>query len=178
MYDAPSVSYPVGRCVWPGVLLLALWLAGAMATAAWGLQSAHQHPALAGALALPVLCAVAGWGAWRRWREAGADMLCFERGQWLVLEGSPASASARPVAAPVVALDFQALMLLRLQGEGGAALAVLRGGAGGRWLWLSRRAAPGHWLALRRAVYSRARRAGVDAAARTPVTAPEGPRPS
>ena len=44
----------------------------------------------------------------------------------------------------IVALDFQNLMLLRIENQAHAKL----------WLWAERRALPSRWLDLRRAVYS------------------------
>lgn len=49
-----------------------------------------------------------------------------------------------------VALDFQYLMLLRIENQAHAKL----------WLWAERRANPTRWLDLRRAVYSPHRSAG------------------
>jgi toxin CptA len=42
MHNAPSVSYPVGRSRFCGVLLAALWLAGAALVGAWCWQQAMR----------------------------------------------------------------------------------------------------------------------------------------
>jgi toxin CptA len=141
MQDAPSVTCPVGRSVFGGALMAAVWLAGAVAAlmwsaqpglAAWRLALAWSAVAVAGALAL------------RSWLGASAGVLAWDGNAWSWSEG----AGARPAASGQLelSLDLQHTMLARWHD----------GGAGRRWLWLERRRCPGRWNDVRRAVYSRA----------------------
>jgi len=147
MRNAPSVSYPVGRCaVWAaGLTGLGLLIATAVVLALPGLS-----PPQVAALGLGVLAwlglalrqwrrqprgwlrltaggvAVTGEAAWR-WRETGAG-------------------HEQPVAGVRVAVDLQRLMLVELTAAARAP----------RWLWLEASRAPADWPALRRAVLASA----------------------
>lgn len=136
MHDAPSVSYPVGRCRFAGAAMAALWLLGAAAVGGWAWQSATGGWVLGAPIA--VWCA-SGVLAARAWWHSPAGALAWDGAGW-----SWAGDSLGP-ARPRVALDLQRWLLLSLDGERGVA-----------WLWLERDGDPRHWDALRRAVYSRA----------------------
>jgi toxin CptA len=131
MHNAPSVSYPVGRCRFAAAAAGVLWSLGALVLAGWMAQAR-----------------IPGWqlaAAWLAWGAAGSaaarSWWCSPRGtfEWTgdawILEG----ADHGP---PSVALDLQHCMLLRLDRQRTL------------WLWLERRTRPQHWDALRRAVYS------------------------
>jgi len=144
MHAAPSVSYPVGRSVFAGALVLALALAGLAAALAWTLQT--HAPGWRHVLAF---ACVVGAGAFAAvaWRRSPAGRLHWTGTDWLWEEGEGGAAGAAPVSGQALpALDLQARMLLRWRGEG----AIVR------WLWVERASDPSHWGALRRAVYSRA----------------------
>jgi toxin CptA len=137
MHSAPSVTYPVGRCLFAGGLLAALWLAGGAVLAGWHLQAASgPWRQLLGAC---VWLAAGCWAALAWWRSPRGE-LAWDGGQWR-FDGHEAGA-------PNVALDLQRRLLVRLV-------------VGGRrlWIWAERDSAPSYWDALRRAVYSRARTA-------------------
>ena len=139
MHSAPSVSYPVGRCRFPGFVMLVAWCAGALTLAAW----AWQLPASGArqALGACVLLA-AGAAALLSWRGQPVGLLAWDGTGWRWADGS----GERPGRISV-AVDLQGWLLLRWSGEA----------SGGLWLWLERGREPQAWDALRRAVYSRAR---------------------
>jgi hypothetical protein len=130
------VSYPVERSRHARRLLLVLWLCGlGAATLAW-IQSASTGWQ-SGMLLFCVLAAA--WGARAAmFQIPGPAELVFD-GQYWSLAGGASLADA------AVALDFQALLLIRLTPPHG----------GVRWLWAERRAMPGRWPDLRRALYAR-----------------------
>jgi hypothetical protein len=150
MHAAPSVSYPVGRSRFAGLLLLLLWLAGLAAVAAWAWQS--NRPGwrqLAGAAAV----LAAGMLSFAGWLRAPRGVLAWDGAAWTWDAMGLAAATGRPQ----VVLDWQSRLLLRWCGSDGRA----------RWLWLERKSDADDWDALRRALYSRAS---------TPVP-PPGPPP-
>jgi toxin CptA len=138
MHSAPSVSYPVGRSAFAGRLLAGLAALGLAAAAAWTVQSSSfgWRAALAWVLAL----ACAGF-ALRAWWRSPVGVLHWDGNAWHWQDDAGLAPGRLECA-----LDLQARMLLRWQGETGAV----------RWPWVERKAAPSHWDALRRAVYSRA----------------------
>ncbi len=143
MHSAPSVTYPVGRSRFAGLLAASLWLAGVAVTALWS----HQAPSLdwRHGLALAVVLG-SGMVAARSWWAAAEGELRWDGQHWWW------SASGESLAGVVtVALDLQGRMLLCWCGEP-APSAGLR-----QWLWLERGRQPERWDDLRRAVYSRAR---------------------
>lgn len=137
MHGAPSVSYPVGRSAFVGVLLLAIWSLGLLVCLAFA-----WHGASAARLAaLMAACAASGaWVGWWWWRQP-AGLLAWDTAAWSWSEGDP---HVRTGGLEVV-LDLQSLLLLRWRSTGQA-----------RWLWAERARLPARWDALRRAVYSRA----------------------
>jgi hypothetical protein len=102
------------------------------------------------------LLGVAAWlayGVWacvglRRARRDGAGVLAWDGEAWYWRDADSGAASC-PVA-PVVCLDLQGLILLRL-----VPLEPLEPQVRPqRWLWLTPRRDLGRWRALRRALYS------------------------
>jgi toxin CptA len=139
MHNAPSVSYPVGRCRFAGVLAGVLWCLGGGAVGAWAWRSAAEGQPVGVVAAVWLTC---GLLAARAWWAAPSGLLAWDGAGWnWAGEGLDA-------AQPQIALDLQRWLLLRL-----------RGGNVPGWLWLERGRDPQHWDALRRAVYSRARTA-------------------
>jgi hypothetical protein len=140
MYSAPSVSYPVERSRHAQRLLLAVWLCGAavvmLAWTAAGVAGWRGGVLLAG-LAVAAVGVVAGQAP--PYGGAGASAALVFDGQYWSLAGSA------PLARAAVALDLQALLLIRLAEPLGKA----------RWVWAERRAMPGRWLDLRRALHAR-----------------------
>ena len=138
MHAAPSVTYPVGRSAFAGLLLACVAAAGLAAVLAFTLQSdgfGWRQAAAWAAWAAAVLPAATAW------LRSAHGALRWDGLAWQWDEGGRAMPGQ-----PEIALDLQSRLLLRWGGEGSAT----------RWLWLERTSAPSHWDALRRAVYSRA----------------------
>jgi hypothetical protein len=139
MHNAPSVTYPVGRCAFHGWLIVVLALAGLTCMVLWWvLWNARLLSVLfVGAVWLAALI----WAVWRGWLGQ-AHQLCWQQGCW-TLDGLACS--------PVLMLDAGAVLLVscRVWGRGDHPLQR-------HWLWLQRGMAPVLWSDLRRALYSRA----------------------
>ena len=149
MHNAPSVSYPVGRFVWPHGLL---GLQAALSLTLLGLWAGTQPIGLPWCVAV-LGCAVAlalehktlrGQGGWLSWDGA----------QWRWQVDCPC-AEALPglegVGEVKLVWDGQSILLLRWQPL------TYAGQPGMRWLWLGRSVWPQNWPALRRAVWMQRR---------------------
>ena len=150
MYNAPSVSYPVGRPFFAGLLAAGVWLTGVAVTVLW-LHNADA-PGWRQAVAAVALL-VAGTWALLSWLHSPTGELGWDGTAWIWPSESGAGGLD-------VALDFQYVLLVRRPQAGCA-----------RWLWLERSRCPHRWLELRRAVYSRARPAALPPA-RPPAANP------
>ena len=144
MRHAPSVIFPVGRCLFWALLLacFGLLLAGMLALG-WGGLTRWQGLSL-------TLAVLAWWVAAARavWRQPGG-WLRFSAGAPMSLPGDTAWAwqiapgsDGIPVAAPRLVLDLQERLLLQMGGAPGVP----------RWIWLEAGRSPADWLALRRAL--------------------------
>lgn len=142
MHGAPSVSYPVGRSAFQGLLLVLAWGAGALAWAAWAWLGAASPSRLAAGLAASVLP-----GAWaaRWWWRQPVGWLSWDGSGWTWSPGDGEDRPAGVAGALDAALDLQSALLLRWRGQGPPS-----------WFWAERRRLPARWVAMRRAVYSRA----------------------
>ena len=138
-HNAPSVSYPLGRSRWQFWILLSLWLVALLVMVAWLLTS--QFATLRQLFGLAAVFGV-GLIALRAWYNTPVGQLAWD-GQLWRWEGRGYQVGAANYEL-IVALDFQNLMLLRIENQAHAKL----------WLWAERRALPSRWLDLRRAVYS------------------------
>jgi hypothetical protein len=160
MHNAPSVVYPVGRCRFYGVLLLALgWLALAvllLETEPWRLNAASSLDGRG--LGLQVLAGVPGYVLWLAWSGFAAfgwyrspvgqlhwDALASRAGteatgtwRWR----STAYREGTALQQVWVALDLQSRMLLRLSNTDAAHV----------WVWVEQVRDPLRWLDLRRAL--------------------------
>lgn len=137
MHHAPSVIYPVGRCRFEGAVLILILLTGLATWASWALQ---PHSAQWHGMALSLLIwGAAGGHALRQWLRAPSGVLGWNGQAW----AWPSVVDERGTAVPLVMLDLQFVMLVRL-------------GVSGPWLWLERWREPHRWSDIRRAVYSRA----------------------
>jgi toxin CptA len=136
MYNAPAVSYPVGRSRFHGWLLAAVLAAGASSLAVWTMQSDQAGLRHLTALGMWLVTASVAIGAWLR---SPAGLLTWDTKTWLWGSDEP----ARQVNLSVV-LDSQGVLLLHLRLSGNHPL----------WIWPERRTAPARWLALRRAVFA------------------------
>jgi toxin CptA len=137
MHGAPSVSYPVGRSLFAGALLMAAWLLGLAGVIAFAWHGASPAR-LAVAAAACIACGC--WaGAW--WRRQEAGLLAWDSAAWSWSAAGPGVEAG----AVRVVLDLQSVLLLRWDAQGRT-----------RWIWVERARLPSRWDALRRAVYSRA----------------------
>ena len=139
MHGAPSVSYPVGRSAWLGLLIALAWMAAALAWAAWAWQGASPVRLAVGAAATT---AAGAWAACWWWRLPDG-LIEWDGGSW---RWSPAGAGPEAAGRVSPALDAQSALLLRWHAQEGHRA----------WLWTERSRLPARWDALRRAVYSRA----------------------
>ena len=150
MDSAPSVSYPVGRPLFAGLLAAGLWLAGVAVSLLWTFEAdvpGWRH----GATALAV--AACGAYALLSWRRLPTGVVNWDGTCWTV----PPDLQAGRLQ---ITLDLQQRLLVRWHGPGRV-----------RWLWLERQRCPERWFDLRRAVYSRARPAALPAV-RPPAATP------
>lgn len=136
MYNAPAVSYPVGRSRFQGWLLVVVLAAGASSLGVWAMQSDQlgwRHVAAAG-----LWLASASVAIWAWWRSP-EGLLTWDTKSWSWASGD----HIRQVTVSPV-LDSQSVLLLCLREPEERAL----------WVWPARRTAPARWLALRRAVFA------------------------
>lgn len=153
MRNAPSVSYPVGRCAFQAYVLLLTGLAGALAWALWQWLS-WEPPGWLGGLGagLWLLWAALAWRSWwraptgqLRWdANASADLMRAGSGRWSWEKSG--SASVQWLAAVQPVLDAQGVVLLRLSAVAGPS----------RWIWIDRARDPARWDDLRRALRAHA----------------------
>ena len=145
MHSAPSVSYPVGRFVWPygwlglqallSLAVLGLWASEQTIGLLWGVAALGCTVAWAQSLKT-----LRGQGGWLSWDGA----------LWRWQVDSPHAQAPEGLAGVgevKLVWDGQSILLLRWQPLNDAGQPPVR------WLWLGRRACPSHWLALRRAVW-------------------------
>lgn len=138
MYNAPSVTYPVGRSFFQAGLLFGLALLGAGLGAGWIIASPRFGAAqLAMVLLWLMAAAVAGWC----WRRPARGELQWDGQAWAWRSAAAPAAWPGQVA---VRLDWQRGLLLAFVGESGRT----------QWLWLARSADATRWPALRRALYA------------------------
>ena len=156
MRNAPSVTYPVGRCAVHGKVLVLLGALGLLALALLAVLWAAASAAWLWGGGLAWLCwsalALRTW--WRspsaslQWdaRAASASALPGERVRGWRWHGAGSPASDLESVEWVV--DAQTVLLLRLQPPAAPA----------RWVWLEARRAQGLWEDLGRALTNLARR--------------------
>ena len=133
------MTYPVGRSHWQASVLLAFWLAALVLVGVWTLGSQHF-----GWQQAVGFMAVVGTGLVARhgWNNSPAGLLAWDGQVWR-WEG-PGYQSGVAEYELTTALDFQGMMLLRLENQAHAKL----------WFWAEQRTLPARWLDLRRAVHS------------------------
>ena len=137
MYNAPAVSYPVGRSRFHGWLLATVLAVGASSLAVWTMQS--DDAGLRHLSAIGLWLMTASWAIWA-WFRTPDGLLIWDTKTWMWTSDE----KTRQVNVSVV-LDSQSVLLLHLRLPGDLPL----------WIWAERRMAPARWLALRRAVFSR-----------------------
>ena len=141
MHNAPSVSYPVGRCAFQRWLYVFFTLLTSTVLLAWALN--QDMTWILGAAA--GFAALAIFSGWRALQQAG--MLTWDGQVWCLHDQGAGHEDA--LGEVHVMLDVQKALLLRWQ----PASDTLNGKS--RWLWLGPQASDNRWQDLRRAVYQR-----------------------
>lgn len=149
MHSAPSVVFPVGRCIWYGVMFAVLAVLGVCALGAWWWLSGWRYGSgFAGALLWTTWACFAAW-TWRhapvgqlRWNGPSRHGDDVSMGSWYWHSAAcPEGAVLRRVER---VLDLQVVALLRLHNADALA----------RWVWVERARDPARWMRLRRALVS------------------------
>ncbi len=136
MFNAPAVSYPVGRSRFQTELTLAVVLASGLAQVLWWLMSDGRE--MAHLLGLLIWLVATGWAFWRLWHTATAKLVWNGQGwSWCC------ALTSQPVV-PQVIVDVQHSLLLCLRPVNGSAW----------WVWPAQQTQPALWLALRRALFN------------------------
>ena len=147
MRNAPSVTYPVGRCAFFGWMLVLIGVLAALALALWWwlFPARPTSWTLGGAIAWLSWSALAWW-YWRhqpigqlQWDAEATRFPSEQRGIW---RWSLNQAPPRELQEVAWVLDAQTVALLRLHAEGQRP----------QWLWLQARDDPVRWVELRRAL--------------------------
>ncbi|WP_332739705.1 hypothetical protein [Hydrogenophaga sp.] len=154
MYNAPSVVYPVGRCVFHALLLTIIGLVSAAVGALFLLGLVQRLDHSWGWTA--VLACVLLWMAWvavaaTSWLrshqgtlEWDSNTVLDEGGAGAWLWSDPSSSESVALSQMEWVLDLQNRILLRFRSVS----------TGQRWIWLERSRHPARWNDLRRALVS------------------------
>jgi len=150
MRSAPSVVYPVGRCIFHGRLLFVLSALGLAALIGWTWSASDRFfgETVGLGLGLWVLWSVGAFKVW--WRTPMGAL------HWDSLASSPSESlragawrwhaeganNGVPLQSIECVIDCQSWILLRLKHPVRAAT----------WVWVERHRAPAHWGDLRRAL--------------------------
>lgn len=146
MRNAPSVTYPVGRCAFHAKLLLVL--AAVVAASLWGWLGSGVDMGLWLTLVVgAVLWLVWALHAWWRapfgrlhWDAQAPGLQDAEAGAWFWFNST--EQTPQPVLGVQQALDLQGVVLLRLRSTASVP----------RWVWVQQAGDPARWLDLRRAL--------------------------
>ncbi|MBA4267245.1 MAG: hypothetical protein C0453_19380 [Comamonadaceae bacterium] len=150
MRSAPSVVYPVGRCVFHGLLLLVLSALGLAVLIGWAWDMSDRHFGKAIWLGLGLWAMWSVW-AFKVWWRTPVGALHWDSlaspydetlrvGAWLWHTGKMDDALALQAIESV--LDCQSRILLRLKQPAHSPT----------WIWVERDRAPALWSDLRRAL--------------------------
>jgi len=141
MHNAPSVSYPVGRCAFQRWLYVGFTVLTSAVLWAWALDQGLTFAWYA-ATTSAVVAGCLGWQALRM-----RAMLTWDGQVWCLHDQTTGDEDALGVV--YVALDVQTALLLRWQPASDAL------NAKSQWLWLGAQSTGDAWQNLRRAVYQR-----------------------
>jgi hypothetical protein len=141
MYNAPSVSYPVGRCAFQRWVFVGLSVISCVVLVAWALQ---QPMGWAWRMAAAGWLVAVGFGGYAFSQARGT---LTWTGQYWCLHGQPEPAEVL-LGDVSVCLDAQGALLLKW-----APLSDVKLGAT-RWLWLGAENSPKVWQDLRCAVFA------------------------
>ena len=141
MHNAPSVSYPVGRCAFQRWLFIGFAVLASSVLSAWALN-------LGLSIVWSIAVAAAALGVLLGWRALGqAGMLTWDGQVWCLHDQGLGFQDA--LGEVSVVLNVQKALLLRWQ----PASDTLH--AKPQWLWLGLQSSDNRWQDLRRAVYQR-----------------------
>jgi hypothetical protein len=144
MHNAPSVSYPVGRCAFQRWLYVGLICCTSSVLLVWAL---NQGLSVVWTTAL----SAAALGAWLGWQALGhVGTLTWDGQVWCLHDQNSRDGDA--LGDVIVALDVQKALLLRWLPTSDTLHAKPQ------WLWLSAQSTSNRWQDLRRAVYQRSDR--------------------
>ena len=141
MHNAPSVSYPVGRCAFQRWLLAGFAALTSVVLVAWALNQGLSWVWFVGASA----SAAGMWQGWRALRSLA--MLTWDGQVWCLHDQSAGQEDA--LGEVHVMLDVQKALLLHWQ-PASDTLHVKP-----QWLWLGAQGSDNRWQDLRRAVHQR-----------------------
>ena len=144
MHNAPSVSYPVGRCAFQRWLYLGFICFTSSVLLAWAL---NQGLSVAWTAALSA-AALGAWLGWKALRHVGT--LTWDGQVWCLHDQNSTDGDA--LGEIDVALDVQKALLLRRLPTSDTLHATPQ------WLWLGSQTSNERWQDLRRAVYQRVNR--------------------
>jgi hypothetical protein len=143
MHNAPSVSYPVGRCAFQRWLYAFFMVLTSAVLLAWALSQG-----LTRVWCVAVVAAMLG--AFLGWRALGqAGTLTWDGQVWCLHDLNQGQGHEDALGEVHVALDVQKALLLRWQPASDTLNAKRL------WLWLGSQGASHDWQDLRRAVYQR-----------------------
>ena len=136
MHNAPAVTYPVGRSLFHGGLVLAAGGLGSLIALLWlatPVALGWRQWLLVGVLVVVVVSASLAW------RRSPRGVLRWDGYFW-----EWASSGTVQAGQLVVHVDLQSWMVVSLRSSRGGAV----------WLWPERRSDASHWVALRRAAFA------------------------
>ena len=125
--------------------MLGLWLAGLVLVLLWFRLTRQLDGRMAAAF---VIILGAGVAAHRSWKNVPQGKLAWDGGIWCWESPSYQTGIAEQKLSVIV--DFQHLLLLRIENQASASV----------WLWAEQKAMPERWLDLRRALFSPGKASG------------------
>jgi toxin CptA len=133
MHRPPAASHTVQRSRWHLVCIVSTWLIAAAACAG------HWQSAAGPGSKIALLASLSLLGLWagKDWFDTEQGRLRWDGQQWLW-----SGFGDVPVQQLFVVLDFQRLILVKLQANH----------VGARWIWLEAPKRSRQWLAMRRAI--------------------------
>lgn len=144
MHNAPSVTYPAGRCAFERWLYIAFIMATCGVWLVWATVQAQSVWSFVG------LICVLGAALWGWVVLQIPKVILFWNGEAWFLHEENSENSPYQLGHLHVCMDFQHILLLRWQPSCESHLVITR------WLWMNRARDPTRWQDLRRAVYGRA----------------------
>ena len=133
MHRPPAASHSVPRSRWHLVCIVSIWMMAAVASAGHWQSAAGLESKIAVLLVLSIF----GLWALKDWFYTQQGRLRWDGQQWLW-----SGFGDVPVQKLFVVLDFQRLILVKLQANP----------LGARWIWLDAPKRDRQWLAMRRAI--------------------------